>query len=120
MKEIPVVDIKITDLGRLYQKGYNILEESRHEAGAPAVKAKIFSEEAIMIYGSSAAKVFYDPRSFERKSAMPKSVLKTLSGQDGVQTLDGVAYHHRKNIFMDLMTPKRMEDYHRVSDRDLT
>lgn len=27
MKEVPVVDIKITDLKKLYQKGYNMLEE---------------------------------------------------------------------------------------------
>lgn len=37
---------------------------------------------------------------------MPKLVLKTLFGQGGVQTLDGAAHHHRKNIFMDLMTRK--------------
>lgn len=78
MKEVPVVDIKITDLKKLYQKGYNMLEELRHEADAPVVKAKIFNKEAITIYGSSAAKVFYDPRNFKRKGAMPKLVLKTL------------------------------------------
>lgn len=58
MKEVPVVDVKITDLKRLYQKGYNMLEELRHEADAPVVKAKIFNKEAIVIYGSSAAKYF--------------------------------------------------------------
>lgn len=116
MKEVPVVDVKITDLKRLYQKGYNMLEELRHEADAPVVKAKIFNKEAIVIYGSSAAKIFYDPRNFKRKGAMPKLVLKTLFGQGGVQTLDGAAHHHRKNIFMDLMTPERMEDYHRILD----
>ena len=52
MKEVPVVDIKITDLKKLYQKGYNMLEELRHEADAPVVKAKIFNKEAITIYGS--------------------------------------------------------------------
>lgn len=40
MKEVPVVDIKITDLKKLYQKGYNMLEELRHEADAPVVKAR--------------------------------------------------------------------------------
>lgn len=55
-----------------------MLEELRHEADAPVVKAKIFNKEAIVIYGSSAAKIFYDPRNFKRKGAMPKLVLKTL------------------------------------------
>ncbi len=43
----------------------------------PSSKQKIFNKEAITIYGSSAAKVFYDPRNFKRKGAMPKLVLKT-------------------------------------------
>ena len=34
--------------------------------------------------------------------------------------MDGAAHHHRKNIFMDLMTPERMEDYHRILDKNLT
>lgn len=46
MKEVPVVDIKITDLKKLYQKGYNMLEELRHEADAPVVKAKIFNKRS--------------------------------------------------------------------------
>ncbi len=107
MKEVPVVDVKITDLKRLYQKGYNMLEELRHEADAPVVKAKIFNKEAIVIYGSSAAKIFYDPRNFKRKGAMPKLVLKTLFGQGGVQTLDGAAHHHRKNIFYGSDDPRK-------------
>src|SRR5699024_12451077 len=50
---------------------------------------------------------------------MPKPVLKTLFGEDGVQTLDGKEHHHRKNYFMDLMTPDRMEDYRKILDKNL-
>ena len=66
MKEVPVVDIKITDLKKLYQKGYNMLEELRHEADAPVVKAKIFKlsrstdhqqQKYFMIQGISNEKV---------------------------------------------------------------
>ena len=85
---------------KLYQKGYNMLEELRHEADAPVVKAKIFNKEAITIYGSSAAKVFYDPRNFKRKGAMPKLVLKTLFGQGGVQTFGWSCSSPSENIFM--------------------
>ena len=38
-----------------------------------------------------------------------KISIEDTFGQGGVQTLDGAAHHHRKNIFMDLMTPERME-----------
>ncbi len=58
MKEVPVVDIKITDLKKLYQKGYNMLEELRHEADAPVVKAKIFNKEAITITDHQQQKYF--------------------------------------------------------------
>src|SRR5690625_7572264 len=51
---------------------------------------------------------------------MTKHVLKTLYREDGVQTLDGKAHHHRKNYFMDLMKPERMEDYRKILDRNLS
>ena len=66
----------------------------------------------IAIYGKEAAKIFYDPRNFKREGAMPKLVRSTLLGEEGVQILDGEQHHHRKNYFMDLMTPERMTDYH--------
>ena len=50
---------------------------------------------------------------------MPKVVLKTLFGEEGVQTLDGKAHEHRKTTFMNLMTPKRMDEYHRILDKNL-
>jgi fatty-acid peroxygenase len=97
-----------------------LLSELRKEANAPVVKARLLNKEVIAIYGKEAAKKFYDPRNFKREGAMPKIVLKTLFGENGVQTLDGQAHEHRKTIFMDLMTPKRMEEYHRILDKNLT
>jgi fatty-acid peroxygenase len=47
-------------------------------------------------------------------------VLKTLFGEEGVQTMDGKSHEHRKTIFMNLMTPKRMEDYHQIVDKNLS
>ncbi|MBF8808549.1 MAG: cytochrome P450 [Enterococcus lacertideformus] len=119
MKEVPLIDIKVTEIKKRYQQGYYMLEELRKEANSPVVKAKIFNKEAIVIYGKDAAKIFYDPRNFKRKGAMPKLVLKTLFGKNGVQTLDGAQHHHRKAIFMDLMTPERMDEYHFIFDRNL-
>lgn len=120
MKEVPVVDIKITEIKKRYEQGYHLLEELRKEANAPVVKAKIFNKEAIVIYGKEAAQIFYDPRNFKRKGAMPKLVLKTLFGKDGVQTLDGAQHHHRKSIFIDLMTPERMDTYHQILEKNLS
>lgn len=120
MEKVPEIKIKLTDVTERLDEGYLLLSELRKEANAPVVKARLFNKEVIAIYGKEAAKKFYDPRNFKREGAMPKIVLKTLFGENGVQTLDGQAHEHRKTIFMDLMTPKRMEEYHRILDKNLT
>ncbi|WP_368756324.1 cytochrome P450 [Enterococcus avium] len=120
MEKVPEIKIKLTDVTERLDEGYLLLSELRKEANAPVVKARLLNKEVIAIYGKEAAKKFYDPRNFKREGAMPKIVLKTLFGENGVQTLDGQAHEHRKKIFMDLMTPKRMEEYHRILDKNLT
>lgn len=120
MEKVPEIKIKLTDVTERLDEGYLLLSELRKEANAPVVKARLLNKEVIAIYGKEAAKKFYDSRNFKREGAMPKIVLKTLFGENGVQTLDGQAHEHRKTIFMDLMTPKRMEEYHRILDKNLT
>lgn len=120
MEKVPEIKIKLTDVTERLDEGYLLLSELRKEANAPVVKARLLNKEVIAIYGKEAAKKFYDPRNFKREGAMPKIVLKTLFGENGVQTLDGQAHEHRKTIFMDLMIPKRMEEYHRILDKNLT
>ncbi|PIC56695.1 cytochrome P450 [Sporosarcina sp. P12(2017)] len=112
MKRLPETKVKLTDVKELINKGYNLLGELREEVGAPVVKAEFLTKEITAIYGEEAARKFYDPENFKREGAMPKPVLKTLFGEGGVQTLDGDEHHHRKNYFMDLMSPDRMEEYH--------
>lgn len=120
MKQIPETKIKLTEAKDLFEHGYNLLSVIREDVNAPVAKATFLTEEIITIYGEEAAKKFYDPTNFKRGGAMPKPVLKTLFGENGVQTLDGKEHHHRKNYFMDLMTPERMDDYANILDRHLT
>jgi len=120
MKQVPKTKIKISDVKDVFNEGYNLLSELRKDVDAPVVKAEFLTEEVTAIYGEEAARKFYDPEKFKREGAMPKPVLKTLFGEDGVQTLDGKAHHHRKNYFMDLMKPERMEDYRKILDRNLS
>lgn len=120
MEKVPEIKIKLTDVSQRLDEGYLLLSELRKEADAPVVKACLLNKEVIAVYGKEAARAFYDPANFKRKGAMPKLVLKTLFGEGGVQTLDDEEHNQRKKVFMDLMTPKRMEDYHRIVDRTLT
>lgn len=71
-------------------------------------ETRILGERAICMRGEEAAKLFYDNSKFARKGAAPKRVLKTLFGEDGVQTLDGKEHHHRKAMFMSLMSHKAL------------
>ncbi len=119
MKQVPETKIKLTEVKDLFDKGYNLLGELREDVDAPVVRATFLTEEIVAIYGEEAARKFYNPANFKREGAMPTPILKTLFGEDGVQTLDGKAHHHRKNYFMDLMTPERMEDYRAILDRNL-
>ena len=116
MAELPEVKVKLKEL----KPSYTLLSEIREEANAAVVKAEVFTKELIVIYGKEAAQKFYAPGNFKREGAMPKAVIKTLFGEEGVQTLDGEEHQHRKNIFMDLMTPDRMDDYHDILDKKLT
>ena len=120
MKQIPKTKIKLNETKELINKGYNLLRELREDVNAPVVKAEFLTKDITVIYGEEAARKFYNPEIFKREGAMPEPVLKTLFGEGGVQTLDGKRHHHRKNYFMDLMTPERMEDYRKILNKNLT
>lgn len=120
LQEIPETKVKLTELKDLYNSGYEVLSELRKEVNAPVVKASLLNQEIIAIYGQEAAKKFYDAENFKRDKAMPTPILKTLQGEGGVQTLDGQEHYKRKSVFMDLMTPDRMEDYRKTLEETLT
>ena len=120
MEKVPEIKIKLTDVTERLDEGYLLFSTLREEANAPVVKARLLNKEVIAVYGQEAAKKFYDPNNFKREGAMPKLVLKTLFGEEGVQTMDGQSHEHRKTIFMNLITPKRMEDYHQIVDKNLS
>lgn len=119
MKPVPETKIKLTDLKDVFDHGYDLLGIIRDDVDAPVAKVKFLTEEVIAIYGEEAARKFYDPTLFKREGAMPKPVFKTLFGEDGVQSIDGKAHRHRKDYFMDLMEPERIEDYAKILDKHL-
>src|SRR5699024_10565977 len=120
MKDVPEIKVHLHDLKDLYNAGYEILDELRQKADASVVKARFLHQEVIAVYGASAAKKFYNAENFKRSNSMPTPILKTLQGQNGVQTLDGKEHYKRKEIFMNLMTPDRMEDYRQLLTENLT
>jgi fatty-acid peroxygenase len=52
-----------------------------------------------------------------RTGAAPKRVLKTLFGEDGVQTLDDQEHHHRKAMFMSLMSREALRSMREITPK---
>ncbi|WLV24959.1 cytochrome P450 [Aciduricibacillus chroicocephali] len=91
------------------REGYMYIPNRIRSYQTPVFKTKILGADAICMSGQQATELFYDTEKFERSSAAPQRVLKTLFGKDGVQTLDGDEHRNRKEMFMSLMTKERLE-----------
>ncbi|MBL8580176.1 MAG: cytochrome P450 [Mesorhizobium sp.] len=72
-------------------------------------ETRLLLRKTICMTGPEAARLFYDPSRFVRCSATPRAIQKTLLGEGGVQGLDDGAHRHRKQMFMSLMAPERIE-----------
>lgn len=89
---------------------YRFIGRAGRRKGVHVFETRFLLEPATTLRGAEAAELFYDPDLFQRDGAMPGAVRKTLLGDGGVQGLDGAEHRHRKAMFMDLMTPDRIED----------
>jgi fatty-acid peroxygenase len=74
-----------------------------------AFETRILFQRTICLSGRQAAEVFYDSERFQRTDAAPQRVRKTLFGEGGVQGLDGDAHRRRKAMFLDVLSPERVD-----------
>lgn len=88
---------------------YQFISKQCRRLGADAFETHVLFKDTTCLKGPEAAALFYDPERFKREGAMPSPIRKTLLGEGGVQGLDGNAHRHRKQLFMDLMAPQRVE-----------
>lgn len=93
----------------ILKDGYEFIQKRVQNHHLDIYETKVLGEKVALISGESAAELFYDSELMKRNGAMPSRVLKTLFGEGGVQTLDGQAHAHRKQLFMSLMTPEGLE-----------
>lgn len=88
----------------LLAQGYRFLPSRRRRYGRDVFELRLLGQRVMCMSGAEAAALVYDETRFERRTALPGPVKKTLLGQGGVQTLDDAAHKHRKSMFMSLMT----------------
>ncbi|WP_214701072.1 MULTISPECIES: cytochrome P450 [unclassified Exiguobacterium] len=100
------------------REGYLFVANRRKSFQSDIFETRLLGERVICVGGEEAAEVFYDADKFMRQDAAPKRLLKTLFGEDGVQTLDGAAHTHRKHMFMSLMTKENIDRLLRLTHRE--
>lgn len=113
IKKIPN-DVTIDNSLSMLLEGYLFIQNRCIRYKTDIFKTRLLGQKAICISGEEAAKIFYDNNYFKRKGVAPKRVQKTLTGQNGVQGLDGKAHINRKQMFISIMTEenlKRLTDY---------
>lgn len=93
----------------LAREGYLYITNRCHSFHFDMFETRLFGKKAICMRGKEAAELFYDSDKFKRKGAPPKRVVKSFFGKNGVQTLDGQAHKHRKEMFMSMMSPEHLQ-----------
>lgn len=89
----------------LMREGYLFIRNRIEEYQSDIFETHVLGQKVTCMGGSEAAKLFYDNDKFQRQGAVLKRIQKTLFGLNAIQTIDGRAHQHRKQLFLSLMTP---------------
>lgn len=91
------------------REGYLYILNRRRSFNSDLFETRVLGKKAICMGGIEAAELFYDNEKFKRQGAAPNRLVQTLFGKNGVQSLDGEAHKHRKEMFMSIMAPPELE-----------
>ncbi|GAB4075165.1 cytochrome P450 [Barrientosiimonas marina] len=94
----------------LMSEGYTYIPDRRRQFQSDIFQTRLMGQKVICMGGEEAARIFYDPAKFTRKGALPKRIQQSIFGKNGVQMQDGAQHKHRKEMFMKLMAPERIND----------
>jgi len=108
MHQIPTENIIAGGLG-LIKEGFPFIMNRRIKFKSDIFKMSIPGLDVICFGGEDAAKTFYDTEKFIRKGAVPPPIQKTLTGEQAIHTTDAREHHHRKAMFMSLLTDPNIE-----------
>jgi len=93
----------------LLAETYNFIGNRCRRYMSDIFETRLMFRKVICILGEEAAREFYRLGRFTRQGAIPPTTLVLLQDKGSVQTLDGEAHRHRKEMFMSLMTPEHVE-----------
>ncbi|TXL63657.1 cytochrome P450 [Cerasibacillus terrae] len=102
----------------LLLEGYQFISNRRHRFQSDIFETRLLGgKKAICIAGADAAMVFYDEEKCTRHQVAPKRIRQTIFGEKSVQTLDKQPHEHRKQLFMDVMNPKQMQQLEKIVEK---
>ncbi|MEW5853104.1 MAG: cytochrome P450 [Myxococcota bacterium] len=90
----------------LMREGYTFIMDRCRQLGTDVFETRLMLKPVVCMMGAAAARLFYEDTRFERAGAAPLRLQRTLFGRGGVQGLDGEAHHHRKALFLSVLTPE--------------
>lgn len=93
----------------LLRQGYRFISDRCRSLRTDVFETRLLLRPTICFLGSGAARVFYDTEHIKRRGAMPGRIQESLLGRGSVQGLDGMAHRQRKDMFMSLMQPERID-----------
>lgn len=89
--------------------GYTFIAKRCERYQSDIFATRLLFQKIICTRGEEAARMFYEPGRFTRKGAIPPTALMLLQDKGSVQTLDDKPHHHRKQMFMSLMSEASMQ-----------
>jgi fatty-acid peroxygenase len=96
---------------------YDFITEGCKRRGTDVFETRLMLRPTVCMRGLDAAQLFYDEALFIRKGAAPIRVQQSLLGHAGVQTLDGHAHRHRKQMFLEVTRPERVAELLAITER---
>lgn len=89
----------------LLREGYEFIPNRCRRLRSDAFETRLMFRRVVCMSGAEAARVFYEPRRFTRRGAIPQTALRSLQDKGSVATLDDSSHRHRKAMFLAMMTP---------------
>lgn len=102
----------------LLREGYTFISSRCDRYGTDLFRTRLMLRPVVCLRGAEAAEFFYGQGRFGRRAAMPRSAQHLLQDAGSVQSLQGAAHRHRKQLFLDLMTRESVERLGQVFDTE--
>ena len=95
---------------RLLRDGYDGIAVDRERlGGADPFVTTLLGKRAVVVRGPEGVRLFYDESVVQRAGAIPPPLGWLLFGRGAVHTLDDEQHKVRKQVFLDLLGPERVE-----------